>query len=180
MHPTANFCTQRLTLQAPKEADAAELSRLSSDYDVSRMTGTIPYPNPPDTVLAWMQRLQTGAETAFVARADDAIIGVGGFVRDHREIGYWIGKPFWHQGFGGELARTLVAMAFSDPNRDRLEASYFVDNPVSGRIIRACGFQPAGSGQGFSVARNAAVDILKFALTRAAYEARQGTSGAIR
>jgi len=59
------------------------------------------------------------------------------------ELGYWIAKPFWGQGYATEACAALldIARAIGLPS---LEGSHFIDNPASGRVLQKLGFQSLG------------------------------------
>ena len=59
------------------------------------------------------------------------------------ELGYWIARPFWGRGLATEAGTALVDIArtLGFPS---LEASHFVDNPPSGRVLEKLGFEPLG------------------------------------
>jgi len=59
------------------------------------------------------------------------------------EMGYWIARPHWNQGFATEASRAVIDIART-LKLPRLEASHFVDNPASGRVLEKLGFIPTG------------------------------------
>ena len=59
------------------------------------------------------------------------------------EFGYWIARPHWGRGFASEAGRALIAIARA-LGLTRLEASHFLDNPASGRVLEKLGFQSTG------------------------------------
>jgi RimJ/RimL family protein N-acetyltransferase len=68
-------------------------------------------------------------------------------------MGYWIARPYWGQGFATEAAHALIDIART-LKLPRLEASHFVDNPASGRVLEKLGFVPTGlSATRYSCAR---------------------------
>ena len=69
------------------------------------------------------------------------------------EMGYWIAQPHWGKGFATEAGRALIDIART-LKLPRLEASHFVDNPASGRVLEKLGFIPTGiSAARYSCAR---------------------------
>ncbi|MGH6706949.1 MAG: GNAT family N-acetyltransferase, partial [Sphingomicrobium sp.] len=71
------------------------------------------------------------------------------------ELGYWIARPHWGQGFATEAGRALIDIART-LKLPRLEGSHFVDNPASGRVLEKLGFVPTGlSAARYSCARGA-------------------------
>ena len=62
----------------------------------------------------------------------------------NREIGYWIGKPWWGRGFATEATHTLMEHCFDACGFRRLTCGHFVDNPASARVIAKLGFRRVG------------------------------------
>jgi RimJ/RimL family protein N-acetyltransferase len=59
------------------------------------------------------------------------------------ELGYWIARAQWGRGIATEACRALVDIARTLRLRS-LEASHFLDNPASGRVLAKLGFEPTG------------------------------------
>ena len=59
------------------------------------------------------------------------------------EIGYWIARRHWGQGFATEAARGVLEVARM-LGHSKLKAGHFIDNPNSGKVLRKLGFQPTG------------------------------------
>jgi RimJ/RimL family protein N-acetyltransferase len=62
------------------------------------------------------------------------------------EIGYWIGAPFWGNGYATEAARALIDEAFGERFHPALHAGARTSNPASRRVLEKCGFQWTGVG----------------------------------
>ena len=59
------------------------------------------------------------------------------------ELGYWIGRLFWGRGIATEAGLALIDIARA-LGLGRIEASHFVDNPASGRVLEKLGFESTG------------------------------------
>jgi RimJ/RimL family protein N-acetyltransferase len=121
------------------------------------MTGTIPHPYSEEMAVDWIQSLQAGEEgVAFAIDRSGALIGCVGYratERTHAEMGYWIGRQHWGKGFATEASRALIEIAKA-LKLPRLEASHFLDNPASGRVLEKLGFVATGmSAERYSCAR---------------------------
>lgn len=154
--------TERLVLRLPEMSDAEDLSRYAGDIDIARMTARIPSPYPLIAAEIWI--LQTRAawrpagDTSFTVEHEGRLIGGGGvFKRSARsdwEIGYWIAKPFWGQGFGTEIGAALMGYARQQLGAETIVAGHYADNPASGRILEKLGFAYTGEVLAlFSMAR---------------------------
>ena len=74
------------------------------------------------------------------------LVGGAGFGRKPGggvEIGYWIARAHWGNGYALEAGRQLIEIART-MGLPRLEAGHFVDNPASGRVLEKLGFHPTG------------------------------------
>lgn len=144
--------TGRLILRPLAEADLAEVTRLAGDWDVASMTARIPYPYTLADARHWLEGLEDGEVVCAIERAEDgALVGVTGYLpaepgsdQSSAEIGYWIGKPYWGNGYATEAARALIAQCFNGAGFGTLTCCHFSDNPASRRVIEKLGFEPAG------------------------------------
>lgn len=163
--------TKRLTLRPAALADAARISLLAGDFDVACMTGTIPHPYSEQMAAEWLAGALQGEEgVVFMIERSDTLIGCTGyraFGHDHGELGYWIGKPYWGQGYATEAVRALITHAFDADGFDYLMAGHFTDNPASERVIRKLGFVAQGDEVRDCVARGTATYCVTYRLDRA-------------
>ena len=162
--------TQRLSLRPLEPADAESIRALAGDFDVARMTGMIPHPYSERDALAWIDRAGQGDEgVVFAVARDGALIGCSGYMpmdAEHAEVGYWIGKPFWGEGFATEAVRAVVAHAFDAHSFAYVKAGHFVDNPRSQRVLGKLGFSPDGEEMRDCAARGERVQCLTYRLDR--------------
>ncbi|MBX9683845.1 MAG: GNAT family N-acetyltransferase [Hyphomicrobium sp.] len=161
--------TLRLTLRPLELTDAPRIAALGGDWDVARMTGRIPYPYSSDAALHWMTGLADGEIVFGIDRngADCAkqLIGLCGYTRNadgSAEIGYWIGRPYWGDGYATEAARALIGYGFTKGGVKRFTCSHFTDNPASARVIAKLGFRANGECSGWCEARQISLPTLRY------------------
>ena len=152
--------TERLLLRPGWAEDAPELARAIADEQVVRNLATAPWPYALADAEAFLAAPRDPAMPIFLIteRTDGAprIVGACGLGRRPSgavEMGYWIARQHWGKGFATEASRALIdiAKALKLP---RLEASHFVDNPASGRVLEKLGFVATGmSAARYSCAR---------------------------
>jgi [ribosomal protein S5]-alanine N-acetyltransferase len=63
---------------------------------------------------------------------------------NHAELGYWIGKPYWGQGYCTEAARAVLQYGFTTIELHRIHACHFPHNPASGRVMQKIGMTYEG------------------------------------
>lgn len=155
--------TPRAILRKIKLTDAAAMSAHVSDYDIAKMTGTIPFPMPKVSAEIWMLLNRSAWDRglrfnyAICPHGTDELRGVMGFFKlssGEWELGYWVARTLWGQGYATECADAALD-AFEAANGPRtLEAGVFDDNPASIRVLSKLGFKPTGERDNpFSMAR---------------------------
>ena len=145
--------TERLVLRQLTLDDAKAFSELADDYDIAKMTGSLPHPMPlysAEFKIMYLHRQkQRGLAYPYaITRDGGELIGVMDLSRSAQdtvlEIGYWIGKPFWGQGLSTEAAKGIIQEARDTLGVSALVAGVFADNPASLRVLEKLGFQPTG------------------------------------
>lgn len=61
------------------------------------------------------------------------------------EIGYCIGKNWWHRGYMSEALSAVIAFLFDQVDMNRVEARHDPNNPHSGAVMRKCGMTFEGT-----------------------------------
>ncbi|MGQ0672685.1 MAG: GNAT family N-acetyltransferase [Hyphomicrobium sp.] len=154
----------RLTYRPLDYSDAARIAELAGDWDVARMTARIPHPYSLVQAHHWIGSLEPG-EFVRIVEFGGRLIGAVGYVPSPDrsvEIGYWIGRPWWGQGFATEAAEALIAHCFAAGEIPRLTCCHFIDNPASERIIRKLGFRLTGTCSAWCEARGEQVATLRY------------------
>jgi len=61
------------------------------------------------------------------------------------QLGFWIGKPYWNQGYCTEAARAVVKYGFEVLGLNRIFSRHFASNPASGRVLQKIGMRYEGT-----------------------------------
>jgi RimJ/RimL family protein N-acetyltransferase len=140
--------TERLRLRAPRLEDAKAIAMLVNDRRIAENTFRIPHPYSLADAKEWIGSVRGSGEESFVITVADEV--VGGCGCHHRdgvpEIGYWLGVPFWGNGYATEAARALIDHVFDTHSPHMLVAGARISNPASRRVLEKCGFQWNGVG----------------------------------
>ena len=157
--------TQRLALRQLELRDASAFAEFGTDIDVARMTGSFPHPFPllsaEFKVMDLRAQKRRGLAHPYAITLKDGVdnmIGVIDLFKRGKdalwEIGYWIGRPYWGQGYMTEACSAILAKADATLGREDRLAGAFTDNPGSVRVLEKLGFEAAGGTEPyFSMAR---------------------------
>ena len=155
--------TERLVLTPASHAYVDRAIPLINDIDIARMTSRIPHPYGAAEAHAFRESLvqQNVSRDRLlqIETRDGDLVGAVGADRSEGpfpEIGYWIGRPYWGQGYATEAAAAIRDWAAKAFGVRALVAGHFADNPASGRVLVKCGFLYTGEvQQRVSIARGA-------------------------
>ena len=149
--PFPTLDTERLRLRELAAADIPEIVALLAEPAIAEMTLNIPHPyHEPDAVY-WLnsayQGFQNNEQYVFAVeqRATGAFMGGIGLTLlprfDRAEVGYWLGRPFWGQGFATEALRALLHFGFDALALHKIVATHLAKNPASGRVMQKAGMR---------------------------------------
>ncbi|MGE0502324.1 MAG: GNAT family N-acetyltransferase [Rhizobiaceae bacterium] len=168
------LATLRLVLRPPHADDVPDLARLANDRRIADMLTRMPHPYGEAEARAFVAMSaaprRAGRSWAVTLADNGAFIGCAGLneTDDALELGYWIGEPFWGNGYATEVAHALVDLAFRATTVPALAVQCRVINPASRRVIHKCGFQYAGQGMIDSLAAGR-VAVERYVLDRGAW-----------
>jgi RimJ/RimL family protein N-acetyltransferase len=142
--------TDRLLLRPGWAEDAPALAAAIADEAIVRNLAAAPWPyrlrdaeaflaRPRDPVLPSLLIFERTAGAPQLAGA----CGLGRRPSGAVELGYWIARSHWGRGFATEAGRALVAIART-LQLAAIEASHFLDNPASERVLDKLGFVALG------------------------------------
>jgi RimJ/RimL family protein N-acetyltransferase len=142
--------TERLRLRPYSETDIPELLPLIDSREVAATTLRIAHPYTEQDARAFLELAKEPDKLwlAVTLLADGRQIGGIGLrfelQHQHAELGYWLGVPYWGQGYATEAAREVIRYGFEDLKLHRIFASHFQHNPASGNILKKLGMRYEG------------------------------------
>ena len=151
--PSIVIETERLLLRAYRDEDLAEMVALAGNWEVARWLTTLPHPYDDGHGRDWIAHVRrehaTGRPRTFaIARkSTDRLIGGGGLdgsrgvSTDEPALGYWLGQPYWGNGFGREAAATIIDYGFRTLGLETIRAYTDPANIASQKVLQACGLR---------------------------------------
>lgn len=144
--------TERLLLRPWRTGDAGALYKYASDSRVSDMAlwprhtsvemsleiiETVFMPNPECFALIFKESDEPIGCMGLVPRGDEHYAAQA----SEREVGYWIGYPYWNMGFATEALRALIDYCIDSPDMESLLITTDARNSASRRVAEKCGFK---------------------------------------
>lgn len=146
--------TERLILRPFESSDASEVQRLAGSRSVADTTLNIPHPYGDGIAEEWISKHPgvfdegKGVPFAITLKQEGSLVGaisLLGMSEGHQaELGYWIGEPFWNQGFCTEAGQAVVDYALRVLKLVRVHACHIKRNPASGRVMQKIGMKHEG------------------------------------
>lgn len=150
--------TDMVVLRDVTETDLPIFFEQQLDPDANHMAAfTSGDPTNRDAFDAhWTRILGDESNITKTILADGQVAGnIASFVQfGEREIGYWIGKPYWGKGIATAALSAFLKHVTVRP----LHARAAKDNLASLRVLQKCGFLLTGEDKGYAGARGEEVE----------------------
>ncbi|KFI58468.1 GNAT family acetyltransferase [Bifidobacterium choerinum] len=152
---TETLTTERLALRPWRESDAEALYEYAKNPNIGPIAGW-PAHRSVEESLDVIRTVLNGPEDYAITLAEDQDTAIGAialkfagdsdlFPEDdmtQTELGFWIGEPFWGNGYVPEAARELLRHGFEDLNLTAIWCAYYDGNTKSARAQQKIGFEP--------------------------------------
>ena len=152
--------TKRLVLRQFRSDDAQRIHYLVNDKQVATGAHYMPYPFPAAAAEEWLAKhkelVREGRAAVFAvclqatteSNESPDLIGTVGLAiveLDQRaEIGYWLGREYWGNGFCTEAVVAVVEYGFEGLGLHRIFAQHISRNIASARVLEKAGFSKEG------------------------------------
>lgn len=146
--------TERLLLRRWKASDAEAMYKYACDPEVGPHAGWPPHRNVEESKMIIREVFTNDYTWAVVLKETNEPIGCMGYYpfgksnieigENDVEVGYWIGKPHWNNGYCTEALQAMIHYCYEKKHFQTLWADFFVDNPASGKVMEKCGFTDTG------------------------------------
>ena len=147
--------TERLVLKKPRHKDKQLIISQIGDWEVSKWLSKVPYPYTENDADEWIRTISR-KELAFNIFENDSLVGgieLALHEDDCHELGFWLGKQHWGQGFATEAGKGLLHYAVEGLGIRNFKSSYMKGNDTSARVLAKLGFIKSGEGEIYCLSR---------------------------
>ena len=174
--------TERLILCPFSMGDAADVQRLAGDAEIALNTLNMPHPYEDGVAEKWIathqEKFDSGEIVSFAItlRDGNALVGCISLTiespHERAEMGYWVGKRCWNNGYCTEAASAVLQYGFEELKLNRVQASHFKGNPASGRVMQKVGMSYEGCLRQYVKRGDGFKDLKYYGILRGEYECR--------
>ena len=146
-----SLITERLLIRPWDDLDADELFVLAKEPEIGFWCGWEPHKSIRDTLFVLHNSLEVDNAYAICLKDSNRIIGSIGLrfkdetdltdKDDECELGYWIGKTFWGNGYAVEAANKVLEYAFKELKVSKVWCGYYDGNDRSKKVQVKLGFE---------------------------------------
>ncbi len=131
-----------------KKDDAPRLAELANNIKIAKyLTNRFPHPYTLENAHSFIEMFMKDEPARFfVITLNGEIIGGTGihlqediFI-NNAELGYWIGEPYWGNGYMSEAIKLISDHAFKTFPVTRLFGRVYGNNPKSMKVLEKAGF----------------------------------------
>ncbi len=138
--------TQRLLLRPLKAGDKPVINALAGNWNVAKTTLSIPHPYSIEMAEEWIEFTHTNflngaaATYAICDKNAGSLLGAITLIKSESgeatyELGYWVGEPYWNQGYATEAVGAMIKHAFKHLAANKITATHLDSNTASGKVM---------------------------------------------
>ena len=118
-----------------------------------------------DSYYQWMIELKEIGQpigSISVVRQNDRV--------EEAEIGYCIGRQWWHKGIMTEALSAVIEYLFTEVGMNRVAARHDPNNPNSGGVMRKCGMKYEGTNRACDRNNQGVCDAAQYSILRSEWK----------
>lgn len=134
------------------DEDIQQLQSIANNFEVSKyLRNVFPYPYTNEDAQNFIAFANSAEDQFLRAIIVDGLVAGGCSLELQQdvncynaELGYWLGKSFWHQGIASKVVHQVCEYGFQNTQAVRIYAEVFADNLASCRVLEKNGFRQEG------------------------------------
>ena len=159
--------TKRLVLKRPDKSINNKLfASLVGDWDIAKWLSDVPYPYTEKHAEKFIKR-SSPDDLRFSVFYDEILVGgVGVSFEENNQLdlGYWIAKDYWGNGFATEASKGLIDYVKNETEFKAITACYVKGNKTSAKVLKKLGFIEIGECEEYFLSRKETMDCVDLIL----------------
>lgn len=172
--------SERITLRPFSWNDAKNVQKLAGDKKIAETTLDMPHPYPDGAAEEWISTHQKEYEEnksiiwAITKNDTGELVGAIDFKLrpefNKAEFGFWIGVPFWNNGYASEALSLILKYGFEELKLNKIFAHHFITNPASGKVMLNNGLKEEGYLREDIIKNGEYIDVKIYSILRSEYD----------
>ena len=166
----SHFNTERLLLRPFTENDLQDVFEYTSDEETVKYLTWPAHTNMEHTLKIIRNYYINPYIYAIELKYNKKCIGTIDFRMDFNNdkagFGYVLNRNYWNKGYMSEALFTLMEFYFEKLDINRIEATYYVGNEASGKVMEKCGMKYEGRGLQEVKVKGVYFDVEHYAIIR--------------
>ena len=159
--------TKRLVLKRPDKSINKKLfASLVGEWDIAKWLSDVPYPYTEKHAEKFIKR-SSPDDLRFSIFYDEILVGgVGVSFEEHNQLdlGYWVAKDYWGNGFATEASLGLINYVRNETDFKVITACYVKGNKASAKVLKKLGFIEIGECEQYFLSRKETMDCVDLIL----------------
>ena len=159
--------TKRLVLKRPDKSINNKLfASLVGDWNIAKWLSDVPYPYTEKHAQKFIKR-SSPDDLRFSVFYDEILVGgVGVSFEENNQLdlGYWIAKDYWGNGFATEASKGLINYVKNETEFKAITACYVKGNKTSAKVLKKLGFIEIGECEEYFLSRKETMDCVDLIL----------------
>lgn len=168
--------SDRLILKTPTLADAPDMAKFLNRKDTAHMMSHVPHPYTLDDAQNFITRTTEAIDDKIfngIYDYNDNFMGIVSIIPrpNGDDIGYWLGREYWGNGFMTEACSLTISEYFATTGKSELFVSHFLLNDKSKSVVQKLGFEYVGNVMLDITARKTVQEAKRYRLTKQQWQA---------
>lgn len=163
-------CTERLQLRYPLTKDIPALFNIFSNPKVTATLRFLPYRSMEDYrrwITPYIDNPRDGQLIVAALKGTEQPIGTMS-LSPSGVLGWAFGEAYWNRGYAREAVKAFCRWSFDAFPMSCLFSRHLIENPASGRVMRACGFKFVGPVEEYNPIKKTHTTLFHWVLRRPA------------
>lgn len=171
---TSRLESERLILRKFKLTDASDVFLYASDIVVTEYLTWPPHRNKKETAQI-LKDYFIDKPGVYAIELKSKNICIGSIElrlvpeHDKAALGYVLNRQYWQRDFMTEALKNIVSFSFEKLKLNRLEATHYVGNEASGRVMQKSGLVYEGTGLKEVKIKDKYHDVVHYAILKKDY-----------
>lgn len=171
LYDNETIITDRIILRKFKKTDAGDVLEYGSDPEAMKYLIWDGVKTIDEAMVSIVEYdWKNPGNYAIELKEESKCIGSIGITiepeHEKASFGYVLNRHYWNKGYMTEVLTAVIKLCFEKLELNRVEATHYMGNPASGKVMQNCGMLFEGTGIKEVKVKGVFQDVAHYAVTR--------------